>query len=113
MQVVPRLRTRSASHRANRNAEEAPARRKTGEKLGQLASTLRGFGACAPLPPFFRKIHLPKDLASFSTVFANFVRNMLYSENSKYRDVVYYFLVITPFCVVLRITAACHLPSSP
>jgi len=30
---------------------------------------------------------------------------MLYSKNSKYRDLVYYFLVITPFCAVLRISA--------
>src|SRR5690348_8002167 len=29
---------------------------------------------------------------------------MLYSENSKYRHLVYYYLVITLFCAVLRIT---------
>ena len=48
-------------------------------------------------PPFFRKIRLSKDLISLFDVFPNFVRNMLCSENSKYQDLVYYFLVITLF----------------
>jgi vesicle coat complex subunit len=39
---------------------------------------------------------------SLFTVFPDFVRNILYSKNAKYRHLVYYFLVITPFCAVLR-----------
>jgi len=46
--------------------------------------------------PLFCKIHLSKDLAPLFALFPNFVRNMLYSENSKYRHLVYYYLVITP-----------------
>ena len=62
----------------------------------------------SPSPlPLFRKIRLSKDLIPLFDVFPNFVRNMLCSENSKYRDLVYYFLVITPFCAVLGTNIVC------
>jgi len=64
--------------------------------LSPVASTL-----AYPPPPFLRKIHVSKDLASCFRVFPNFVRNILCSENSKYRHLVYYSLVITSFSAVL------------